>query len=378
MLHADKQALENNLKVRLIYIREKELNFYTQNCRAVGTQAALMAGFAYSAIIYTKMDYFQQAHWIVKTFYCTMLTMTMCSAILVLTITTLLAMCGPGLALRGPEGSIHKAVDEMRVEYRMAFYLLIGTIVLFHVCVLVYSFGGFESIFTSIIIDTVVFCSLFTMQLLVRRIHFDFMLPTSLLVSGQFFDKAGYMDEKPQGLPGSQNPKQQQAQTSTSRSVEGWKQNTKFENASSTKILERNQKLRFESNQRCFHCINKSPATVKCLQCGEVFCYVCVVQLHNVDHMLNHSLVKLDTGEPFSIFRCQGCKQRQVAVICTACRHAFCEECSEHIHSKPKYQNHLVEEVDMQGATELLVQQQEASRSATIGKIYQVVNSWVN
>ena len=37
MLYADKRALETNLQVSLLKIREKELQFYTQNCIAIGT-----------------------------------------------------------------------------------------------------------------------------------------------------------------------------------------------------------------------------------------------------------------------------------------------------------------------------------------------------
>lgn len=51
MLYADKRALETNLQVSLLKIREKELQFYTQNCIAIGTQAALLSGFAYNGII---------------------------------------------------------------------------------------------------------------------------------------------------------------------------------------------------------------------------------------------------------------------------------------------------------------------------------------
>ena len=51
MLYADKRALETNLQVSLLKIREKELQFYTQNCIAIGTQAALLSGFPYNGII---------------------------------------------------------------------------------------------------------------------------------------------------------------------------------------------------------------------------------------------------------------------------------------------------------------------------------------
>ena len=46
MLYADKRALETNLQVSLLKIREKELQFYTQNCIAIGTQVLHAAGSA--------------------------------------------------------------------------------------------------------------------------------------------------------------------------------------------------------------------------------------------------------------------------------------------------------------------------------------------
>ena len=50
MLYADKRALETNLQVSLLKIREKELAFYTQNCIAIGTQAALLSGFGFGSL----------------------------------------------------------------------------------------------------------------------------------------------------------------------------------------------------------------------------------------------------------------------------------------------------------------------------------------
>ena len=44
MLLADKHNLQQELKLNLLHIEEKELNYYTQNCYTVGTQAALFQG----------------------------------------------------------------------------------------------------------------------------------------------------------------------------------------------------------------------------------------------------------------------------------------------------------------------------------------------
>ena len=54
MLHADKEALRTAYKLRLLAIREKELNYFLQNCINIATLAAMLAGFAQSGLIYTK------------------------------------------------------------------------------------------------------------------------------------------------------------------------------------------------------------------------------------------------------------------------------------------------------------------------------------
>ena len=51
MLWADKRALETNLKLSLLQIRERELNFYTNNCMSIATVSSLLAGFAYAALM---------------------------------------------------------------------------------------------------------------------------------------------------------------------------------------------------------------------------------------------------------------------------------------------------------------------------------------
>ena len=131
MLFADKRALETNLKVGLLQIREKELNFYTQNCLAVCTQAALLAGFAYSGL--TQVSIPEEANFWVRLLYLSVTVMAMCFEIIAVLNTTLLAIVGPGLALRGPDGSMHPAVDGMMAEYKHALSCFKLGLVCFHV-----------------------------------------------------------------------------------------------------------------------------------------------------------------------------------------------------------------------------------------------------
>lgn len=51
MLAADKLLMQSNLKQKTIELREKELNLFNSNFGAVGTQAAIMAGFTLTSFV---------------------------------------------------------------------------------------------------------------------------------------------------------------------------------------------------------------------------------------------------------------------------------------------------------------------------------------
>ncbi len=61
MLHADKEALTARTKVNLLAVRESELTLYTNNCRTLGTVAAIMSGLAFFGLLYTDQPYFLKA-----------------------------------------------------------------------------------------------------------------------------------------------------------------------------------------------------------------------------------------------------------------------------------------------------------------------------
>ena len=111
-------------------IREKELNYYSQNCLAVGTQAALLAGFAYSGL--TQVAIPLDSEYVLKLLYLLMTTTAMCLELIAVMNTTLLSMMGPGLALRGPDGSMHPAVDGMMEEYQSAYLNFVLGLIFFH------------------------------------------------------------------------------------------------------------------------------------------------------------------------------------------------------------------------------------------------------
>mmetsp|Transcript_24868 Transcript_24868/g.77388 ORF Transcript_24868/g.77388 Transcript_24868/m.77388 type:complete len:302 (-) Transcript_24868:187-1092(-) len=187
MLYADKRALETNLKVSLLQIREKELNFYTQNCLAVGTQAALLAGFAYAGL--TQVSVPKDKPYLVKLLYLLFTTGAMSFELIAVLNTTLLSMLGPGLALRGPDGSMHKAVDGMMYEYRKAFFTFGLGLIAFHFSALMFGWLLFRT-WVAVSITVVILISLRVLWRYVVRIFHKFQLPKDLVISGRFSPEA--------------------------------------------------------------------------------------------------------------------------------------------------------------------------------------------
>lgn len=142
MLYADKNALRTNLKVNLLRIRERELNFYTNNCLSISTQAALLAGFAWYGL--TEVPFTDHANDIVQTIYLVVTTCIMGLEMLTVVNATLCAILGPGLALRGPDGSMHKAVDGMMTHYRFTFACFSLGLLCFQFSALLYSWMQFS------------------------------------------------------------------------------------------------------------------------------------------------------------------------------------------------------------------------------------------
>ena len=137
MLYADKRNLEVNLQVALLRIRDKELTFFTDNLTAIGTQAAMLSGFAYTGIIMTHFEPdgkdFQGAESSFSNIFgiskllqgCFLCTSIAAMSLELMTVggSMIAAIYGPGLGLRGPDGSMHRAVDGMMLEYKLAFML---------------------------------------------------------------------------------------------------------------------------------------------------------------------------------------------------------------------------------------------------------------
>ena len=72
------------------------------------------------------------AEYVLKLLYLIVTSTAMCLELVAVMSTTLLSMMGPGLALRGPDGSVHPAVDGMMEEYRSAYLNFLLGLIAFH------------------------------------------------------------------------------------------------------------------------------------------------------------------------------------------------------------------------------------------------------
>mmetsp|Transcript_51552 Transcript_51552/g.85482 ORF Transcript_51552/g.85482 Transcript_51552/m.85482 type:complete len:295 (+) Transcript_51552:58-942(+) len=183
MLFADKRALETNLQVSLLKIREKELQFYTQNCIAIGTQAALLSGFAYNGIIQVDIPT-ESSNWL-KTMYLCVTTAAMGFELIAVLNSTLCSMLGPGLALRGPDGSMHRAVDGLMLEYRLTFLFFTAGLVAFHVSALLFAWLEF-SWPVALAMTLALLMFIYGMYRYWLRIYSRFALSSDRMITGKF------------------------------------------------------------------------------------------------------------------------------------------------------------------------------------------------
>lgn len=119
MLAADKLLLQSNVKQRAIQLREKELNLFNENFNAVGTQSAVLAGFAMTS--FAEIDLPHNAFYAQKACLHLFVTISICANLLCTASTTFVSVWGSGKALRGKDGSMDKAVDGMLAERGFIF-----------------------------------------------------------------------------------------------------------------------------------------------------------------------------------------------------------------------------------------------------------------
>ena len=228
MLYADKQHLKTEVAVDLLRVREKELNFYSSNLATVGTQSALLAGFAFAILAqkeftlgsggfwprvwreklglrlmsrndadnfgWTEEELEQGVlgwHWdtvlqqVFQFFHLILTTIGMTIQLWTLYSCVLTNILGLSLALRGPEGSVDRAVRHMAEQNQLVMNRFGTGVITFFVSIMLFSLMEYE-IYVSVPVCGCVTAVFRMMMANIRSLVNEFWLDQDTEVTGQF------------------------------------------------------------------------------------------------------------------------------------------------------------------------------------------------
>ena len=129
MLSAENVALENRAIRLMLQIREKELNYITNKYNAMGTQAALVGGFTVTCL--TSLSIGPDITPPIRLLFFVFSALSLSGSLSCILNATFVTVWGPGLALRGPRGSMAKAYYGMVYEQRQIFASFVAGVFFF-------------------------------------------------------------------------------------------------------------------------------------------------------------------------------------------------------------------------------------------------------
>ena len=130
MLSAEHFALEHAAVQQLLGIREREVTHMTDRFNALGTQASLLAGFIVTTLTAVSVAEAKALEGIRQCFWASSALALACAMHCVIC-STFAAVWGPGLALRGPQGSVSKAYWGMTRERNHIMISYVGALFFF-------------------------------------------------------------------------------------------------------------------------------------------------------------------------------------------------------------------------------------------------------
>jgi len=134
MLTLAKNQLVTGVARKQVEIRQLEIDWYCDNYTAMQSQAAMLAGFAFTQLTTPMPEEEQAPPFLLEFWYMLFTCMALGLELCAIVASAYLCVWGPSLALRGGRGSgdLHKAVDCLRDYQAMVFlYFLVGWIIFF-------------------------------------------------------------------------------------------------------------------------------------------------------------------------------------------------------------------------------------------------------
>lgn len=127
MLQLFKNEVITSATLQQADVRQRELDFYTNNYLTWGGTSTVMAGFVFSQLtnpVPEATDIY------LATCYLVCITTCLGLSLCVITWTVLCCIWGPGMALRGPDGmkSFHQVIDFMRSEQNTIYNAFMASV----------------------------------------------------------------------------------------------------------------------------------------------------------------------------------------------------------------------------------------------------------
>lgn len=196
MLSAQKALLQASVQEQGAQLQSQELQYFSANFSMISTMASVIAGFAFSGLLIGP-DY--DGPWLTTRkssntnstviglyygFASTAIGLCLLSCI----ICTVINVRGAGLALRGPDGSLKRAVDSMRLYQRCALVFLSFGVISFHIEGMLYAWLELELQSTVVVVTTVLSLVLVVMMVLMSRIVTSLAIVRGQLIAGELTD----------------------------------------------------------------------------------------------------------------------------------------------------------------------------------------------
>mmetsp|Transcript_559 Transcript_559/g.985 ORF Transcript_559/g.985 Transcript_559/m.985 type:complete len:219 (+) Transcript_559:242-898(+) len=127
MLAADRRAVDSELQAQAVQIKNIEMENLDRYLQAVGTQAALITGFAITIVMSSDLiQATNEASHLVQVVHYATAVSCLCLEFYCVQNSTMVSVFGPTYALNGPKGSMHSAVRAMKEERMTILYAFGG------------------------------------------------------------------------------------------------------------------------------------------------------------------------------------------------------------------------------------------------------------
>ena len=143
MIAADREQIVARLKRDEVQLYLEMLNFYTNSFQALGTTVAVVSAFGFSILANNLPE---SSPFLPFALFQVTTVLSMFAAVWCVYTCCLVYIAGPGLALRGPQGSMKAAVESMREEISTCMKYLLCSIVALHAATVFLSFSYLDYI----------------------------------------------------------------------------------------------------------------------------------------------------------------------------------------------------------------------------------------